>query len=389
MRVSGIESGTGVPPLSVLLSVYNDQEHIAEAIASILGQSFEDFEFVVVDDGSTDRTPQILRAAAAEDRRLRVLRRERRNGYTRALEQGLKHCRAPWIARMDSDDASHPQRFERQLEHLRTHPEVVLVGTGAERMDARGRRHPVAPQVQRGWSGGHEALLGNLLEGRCCFANPTVMFHRETFDRAGGYDPAFEPAEDYELFLRLARAGRIGCVPEVLGFYRTREGGVTRTRLQEQLICVHHAILEHWAVTGAPPKADLRRALQRQKDQVQDLDHWAVSAKDARLHAALERLAGADCRRVGVYGAGMHTRSCPRSFEHPAVCLVCVIDDGDFSAATLWGRPIVPVVEALRLKLDAVVLSSDTVEDRLWAAAEPLREAGVRVERLYDATQAA
>src|ERR1043166_4865427 len=109
-----------VPAVTVLMSVYNDEKYVREAIDSILAQSFRDFELLVIDDGSTDRTPAIL--ASYDDRRLRVLRNNENIGLTRSLNAGIGAARGPLIARQDADDISYPQRLARQGGVMKRHP---------------------------------------------------------------------------------------------------------------------------------------------------------------------------------------------------------------------------------------------------------------------------
>ena len=112
-----------VPAVSVLMPVFNAERYVGEAIESILCQSFADFEVVVIDDGSTDDSPNILAGLAARDSRLRVLR-QGNSGVVAALNRGLKDCRAPLVARMDADDVAHPERLEQQLAFMKANPEI-------------------------------------------------------------------------------------------------------------------------------------------------------------------------------------------------------------------------------------------------------------------------
>src|SRR4051794_4532921 len=114
------------PAVSIVMPVYNGAAYVAEAVRSILGQTFEDFEFIIVDDGSTDRTPRILHEYERMDRRVRVISRPN-TGIVGALNDGVAAAEAPLIARMDADDVSTPQRLHRQVEYLSEHPEVVVL----------------------------------------------------------------------------------------------------------------------------------------------------------------------------------------------------------------------------------------------------------------------
>src|SRR5213082_3006291 len=125
------------PVVSVLMPVYNAQRYLPAAVESILGQTFRDFEFIIIDDGSTDRSGEILRKFAAEDPRIKLISRPN-TGYVVALNEALSCASGEFVARMDADDISLPTRFERQVAYLREHTDCVLVGTNVITMDSDG-----------------------------------------------------------------------------------------------------------------------------------------------------------------------------------------------------------------------------------------------------------
>jgi hypothetical protein len=199
-----------------------------EAMASLLAQSFDDFEVVAVDDGSTDATPDLLRAWSERDGRVRVLRRSAR-GIVAALEDGRRASRGPYIARMDADDVAHPDRLARQLALLEAEPEMAACGTGV--------RYVPPDQVQAGarryerWINGvvtpHDIAASIFVE--CPLAHPTLFMRAEVLDEVGGYRDTPWP-EDYDLVLRLWAAGqRLGKVPEVLHDWREGPHRLSRT----------------------------------------------------------------------------------------------------------------------------------------------------------------
>ena len=114
--------------VSVVMPVYNTERYVAHAVQSVLSQTFEDFEFIILDDGSVDRSMHIIQEVAENDDRIRFFPLEHQ-GYVSLLRRGLKHCRGEFIARMDSDDISTPDRFEKQVDFLRVNPDVVAVGS--------------------------------------------------------------------------------------------------------------------------------------------------------------------------------------------------------------------------------------------------------------------
>jgi len=215
------------PAVSILLPVRNEEEHLPAALASLQRQTFTDWELVAVDDGSTDRTPQLL-AAAAVDPRVRVLTLPPQ-GLVSALNRGLAICRAPLVARMDGDDVCHPRRLARQWRYLQDHSECLLVASRV--------RHFPRPGLQGGMRA-YESWQNSLLDDDAIrrdlyvespFAHPSVMFRTEEVLAAGGYRD-LDWAEDYDLWLRLARRpGTFARLPEVLLFWRDRGRRLTRT----------------------------------------------------------------------------------------------------------------------------------------------------------------
>ena len=174
------------PKISVVMPAYNARETIAEAVDSILGQTFGDFELLVFDDASTDDTPEILARYAASDGRIRVFRSEQNKNYTHRLNEGLALAAAPIVARMDADDVSMPYRFEKQYAFLDAHPETTLCAGQMEYYETgEVTRFPLTNEGIR------PALLRD-----SCMPHPAWMFRKEALPAAGGYDPDYTPADD-------------------------------------------------------------------------------------------------------------------------------------------------------------------------------------------------
>ncbi|WP_254939895.1 glycosyltransferase [Cyanobium sp. Morenito 9A2] len=211
-----------LPAVSVLLPVYNCERYIGAAIESILQQSFTDFEFLIVDDGSIDNTPAIL--ATYTDDRIRLFRHANR-GLAATLNFGISQSRGRYVARQDQDDLSLPHRLERQVAHLDAHSECVLLGSWAQiieidQLSKRFHRHPT-----------HNAELKYGLLFNNPFVHSSVILRRSAVLAAGGYstDPQRQPPEDYELWSRLARRHEIANLGEVLLHYREVPGSMSRT----------------------------------------------------------------------------------------------------------------------------------------------------------------
>jgi len=204
------------PAISVAMSVYNGARFLAGAIESVLGQTFGDFEFLILDDGSTDATPEIIRHYAAADARIRPIIRENR-GLVASLNQLVDETHAPLIARMDADDLCRPERFARQIAFLAGNPDYGVVGCWSEDIDENdgpysvtGPDHPTD----------HKAFLAAIDHGWPLLCHPAVMMRRDAVRSVGGYHAAFRHCEDLDLWLRLASVTKLCSVPERLIRYR-------------------------------------------------------------------------------------------------------------------------------------------------------------------------
>jgi len=206
------------PQISVVMPCYNAEETLSEAIKSIQDQTFRDWEFIIIDDGSTDTSPAILDACAAEDNRIRLVH-QAHGGIVRALQQGCARARGRYIARMDADDIALPERLEKQYEYMQAHPETALCGThvrmfGAEIGEGRKRYEEWLNSL-----GNHDDIVRDLFV-ECPIAHPTFFFRREAFEHVGGYED-HGWAEDYDLCMRLfLKGGRFGMIAEPLVQWR-------------------------------------------------------------------------------------------------------------------------------------------------------------------------
>ena len=204
------------------MSVYNGERFLREAVESILSQTLSDLELIVVDDGSDDSSPEILVWFASRDSRV-VIRRQDNQGTAAALNHGFELVRAPFVARLDADDAATPTRLERQQRFLEEHAEVALLGGSVTFIDEESRSFADVPyplddlEIRRVFAAGTTPL-----------ANSAVMVRRSAFLEAGGYRPLFRQAEDVDLWLRIGERHRFANLPEVLALYRIHPGQKTR-----------------------------------------------------------------------------------------------------------------------------------------------------------------
>ncbi len=211
---------SSIPLVSVLMPAYNGEKYVIEAAMSILGQTFTDFELLVIDDGSTDSTRRLLEAV--HDPRLRLVSNERNLGLIATLNKGLEIAAGRYIARMDADDISLSERLEKQVQFLEAHPEVHVLGTMVNLIDENG-------EVFSGLSG-YPTLPNDIrryLLRECCLIHPTVMFRKDTICSVGGYNTGAKHSEDYDLWLRLSHQHVIANLPEKLVSYRIHKNQVS------------------------------------------------------------------------------------------------------------------------------------------------------------------
>jgi glycosyltransferase involved in cell wall biosynthesis len=214
------------PKVSIVLPVYNCQDYVSFAIQSMLGQTFTDFELIILNDGSTDNSLEVINQFS-NDSRLRVISRENR-GLVATLNEGLSLATGQYIARMDADDISIDNRLELQLAFMESHPTIAVLGTGTELINQdgvfiRNICHPSGEKLEV------DMVLGNFI------AHPTVMMRKSVIDEIGGYRKPFEQAEDYDLWLRVLSQGyRIDNLPDVLLKYRQTISGISFSNRQTQ-----------------------------------------------------------------------------------------------------------------------------------------------------------
>lgn len=214
---------TCIPQITVLLPVYNCELYVQTAVQSILNQTYTDFEFLIIDDASTDATVALIKKL--EDSRIQLIEKPINSGYTNSLNYGLQMAKGKYIARMDGDDISFPERFSKQIAYLETHPDVVVCGTtykiiGNDKLIA-------LPE-------NHEAIKLGLLWGNC-ISHPSVMIRKKILDEYSiQYDTSKEPAEDYDMWVRLLSVGKLHNLQEVLLEYRLYGNQVSRKRAEDQ-----------------------------------------------------------------------------------------------------------------------------------------------------------
>lgn len=232
--------------ISVLMPVFNGGKYLSVAIDSVLAQTYGDFEFLILNDGSTDETPHILREYARRDSRLRVTSRGNK-GLVASLNELLGQARGQFVARMDADDISLPERFIRQIHFLEDRQDVVCVGGNVEVIDDRGRTLTVWKYFES-----DEQIQERQLTGHAGVCHGTSMMRREALVGIGGYDARYSLAEDLDVSLRLSEVGKLANLDEV----------IYKFRLHNKSVSGQAALAQHEAARSACERAWKRRGIQ-------------------------------------------------------------------------------------------------------------------------------
>jgi glycosyltransferase involved in cell wall biosynthesis len=211
---------------------------------SVLAQTFGDVEYLIIDDGSTDESAKVLREYEERDPRIRLTVRGNK-GLTVTLNEALEQARGEFVARMDCDDISRPDRFEKQLSAMRADPSLVCVGGSFELIDEKGRlltrlRPPTDDAT----------IQKLLLAGHTAICHPAAIIRRDALTRVGNYDPYFKTTQDLDLWLRLGEVGRLGNVTEVVLQFRQHESSVSETKREEQRRYGREACERAWKRRG-------------------------------------------------------------------------------------------------------------------------------------------
>lgn len=213
------------PKISVVISVYNGEKYIKEAVESILNQTFSDFELIIVNDASTDKTPQIIESYAKKDLRIKVIHNENNLRIAKSLNKAVSCAQADVIARMDGDDISLPERFEKQYALLQSDKKMGVVGCNMITIDKDGNE-----QGRRRYSTDSEFLKQSIFR-YSPFPHPATMIKKKFFLKIGGYNHYLVPTEDIDLWIRLGKICDFSNVDEYLFKYRVLESSASHARL--------------------------------------------------------------------------------------------------------------------------------------------------------------
>ncbi len=236
-----------IPKITVLMSVFNGAAFLRESIQSILDQTYSDFEFLIIDDGSRDHSLEIIQSL--KDPRIKLLPNEKNMGLIYSLNRGLTEAKGLYIARHDGDDISLPTRLEKEFQFLETHPKVGVVGSYFIAINEAGDfLQNFRPPIN------NESIQQKLLI-KNCFAHGTVMFRKNCIEKVGGYRPELKHCEDYDLWLRISEHYELANIPEYLYTWRLNIGAVSveNKLLQNQNVLKAQQMHQTRVKTGNTP----------------------------------------------------------------------------------------------------------------------------------------
>ena len=273
---SNSSSSDRAPRVSVLLPVYNATAYLAEALDSVLAQTFTDFECICVDDGSTDGSLQLLNVYKQRDKRIRVIGRPN-TGIVGALNDGLAAARGDYIARMDADDTCAPARFAAQVEFLDQHPDHVAVSTWVTRTDPFG-----SPAGTQEPPLDHDAIDAALMRADgSVLTHATLVIRRDALLAIQGWRDQYNWVEDLDLFLRLAEVGRLANIPQHLYSYRRHAGSVCFRNYELMCRRLKDVLLDAYERRGrtdAPDLHAIRPELRPHQSTAEHYRNWACHA---------------------------------------------------------------------------------------------------------------
>jgi glycosyltransferase involved in cell wall biosynthesis len=241
------------PIITVLMSCYNAARWLDEAINSVLSQTFRDFEFIIVDDGSKDETLSIVRRAAEQDSRIVIIAKPN-TGLADSLNVGIHQARGNWIARIDADDLCEPTRLGKQLATVLANPELVFIGSGLKEIDENG-----CEKMTYSYPSGHKLLLQNLTSQRKFPPHSSAFYSTKIVREIGAYRPRVRRSQDADLWMRLAEVGEIACLDEPLVKIRKHTNQISNDDLGKQQAINGRMVLTSYYLRqlGAPDPINL------------------------------------------------------------------------------------------------------------------------------------
>ena len=265
--------------VSVIMSAYNAENFIAESIRSILDQTYKNWEFIIINDCSSDNTPQVIERFSDDNPCIKLIHNKENLGLTKSLNIGLKYTEGEFIARLDADDISGPLRLEKQVNFMNTHPDTALVGSGAYLIDDSGHKVSKINVISR------DSIIRKLMTRVNLFIHSSILARREVLEDAGGYREKFRHAQDYDLTLRLSDKYKLSNIPEYLVGWRALKTSITMQ---------HHILQRIYA--------DIARELALERKE-QGYDRYDSMNVDEKIDMMMKKYYGRYHCEYGVYKA--------------------------------------------------------------------------------------
>lgn len=273
------------PSVSVVMTIYNGERYLIDSLASIVEQSFQDWELLCVNDGSQDRSGEILRWFAECDPRIRILEQENA-GIVQAANRGCYAANAPLICRMDCDDIAYPHRLQVQYDFMRDHPQHVAVGGAILEID-----NDSDPLGLASLPTNHPNIVDNLLTRRTGLFNPASMLRKSAFEAVGGYRPEFLWVEDHDLWLRLSDEGLLHNLTDLVLCYRQHATSTCWQRASLQRELMNQLLTEAYQQRGKSVPPELLLAEKSYPKTSAGPGKWArKAAKGGHVHSTFKHL---------------------------------------------------------------------------------------------------
>lgn len=257
-----------MPKVTVILPVFNSEKYLCDSVNSILAQTYRDIELLIHDDGSSDRSLKLLQDIASQDPRVQLTSGANR-GITPTLNYLLSRANGQYIARMDADDISLPERIERQVEFLDAHPEIDVVGCFVTLIDPKGRSIATFEQPTI-----HEDIDAAHLMGKVVINHPSAMYRKSAIMRIGGYNEEYVFAQDIDLWLRMAEFGKLSNIPVPLLLYRLHFASIGAAKRSVQVGSHARALTDAYERRGIDRPPDLGASLPRKTSMDSTYRKW-------------------------------------------------------------------------------------------------------------------
>jgi len=232
------------PLVSVIIPIYNSESYVGGALESIINQTYKNLEIILIDDGSTDKSLDIIGKYAEKDKRVVIIKNESNSGIVVSLNKGISYCHGKYVARMDSDDWSFPYRISKQVEFLEKNPDVVICGgsieiTNESLKPLNHRMYPVDDKSVR-----------KLFFRYSPFAHPCVTYRTDAIKKVGLYNESIPLAQDYDLYFRLGKVGKLANIPDVILKLRVHGESLSMSKARKQELFALHVRVKAWLEYG-------------------------------------------------------------------------------------------------------------------------------------------